>query len=260
MRVIPPTRSPLIQIIKMPTKGQLFILYLFCLSCVGRQQSDVPVEALKTNALIDSNKSIDTIFIKRQVSDGFYHAIYIDTSRTSPYYDRLADVEFDEDHLNVYNGSCDAIKAKNPDAFRRVSETELVEHWVPVYSYKSHYYVYAPADWGNVGRLTVNDSAFVYWQMDGPMPIPLSTVRRVDDGKTIIEMAEPSRTKLTIHQIDKDTGLSVFEFQRDDAPNEYRLYAPAENAKKFDIVVNYCNKGKQLEFDFDKIDVVGLIE
>lgn len=239
---------------------QLFILYLFCLSCAGRQASDMSVETLKTSALIDSNKSSDTIFIKREVADNFYHAIYIDTSRTSPYYDRLADGEFSEDDLNVYNGYCEAIMDNNPHAFRRVSETELAEHWVPVYSYKSYYYVYAPADWANVGRLTVNDSAFVYWQMDGPLPIPLSTARKVDDGKTIIEMAEPSTTKLTVHQIDTDTGLSVFEFQRDDAPNEYQLYLPAENARQFDIVVNYCNKGKQLEFDFDKINVVGLIE
>ncbi len=71
---------------------------------------------------------------------------------------------------------------------------------------------------------------------------------------------KPSNEKLTIHQIDSKTGLSVFESTNESEMYKYRLYIPIESAKKFDMIVNYCDNQKQMEFDFDQIDFEKLIK
>ncbi len=173
---------------------QLFILILILSSCSDKQTSNISTELVnedipessirvETDTLPETIIDNDTIFIKREITKDFYHAVYIDTTRASKYYDWLTDFEFDKYDLQAYKGNYKYVKEKNPETFKKVNSTEISENWIPVYSYNDHYYLYAPSDWGNAGRRIINDSAFVYWYMDGPLPVPLTSVRK-KEGQT----------------------------------------------------------------------------
>ncbi len=254
---------------------EIFILTLILSSCFSKQAKHVSTEITDSGepdssisegvdrldkVIIDN----DTIFLKREVTKHYYHAIFIDTTRDSKYYDRLTDFEFGTFDLQSYEGNYKYFKGQNPKAYKKVNSTEIPKNWIPVYLYKNHYYLYAPSDWGSARKRIINDSAFVYWYMDGPMPIPLTSVRKLEKDKYIIEMTdffnkEPTIRKLTIHQIEPKTGLSIFEFVDEPKKYKYQLYVPIESAKQFDMIVNYCDKQKQSEFNFDQIDFAQLL-
>lgn len=255
---------------------QLFILILVLYSCSNREDSGISTELAKQECTeltvrdkndISSEAAVndDTIFIKRELTKDFYHAIYLDTTRDSEYYDRLTDFEFNKYDLQTYSEHYRYVKENKPKTFEKVNLTKIPENWIPVYSYKGDYYLYSPSDWGSAGRRIINDSTFVYWYMDGPFPVPLVDVSEVEYGKIVLEMmklfnGKSFNEKLIIHQIDSKTGLSVFEFAEESESNKYQLYLPVESARKFDMVINYCDNQKQLEFDFDKIDFEELIK
>lgn len=253
----------------------LFILFLILSSCSGKQttinssnseikKSQVNPIQVEDDTSSEAKMDNDTIFIKREITDEYYHVIYIDTTRNSKYYDWLTEFEFNNYDLGAYKGNYQYLKEKYPETFNNVNALDIPENWIPVYSYKNRYYLYAPSDWGNAGKRIINDSAFVYWYMDGPLPVPLKSAQKVENGTIIIEMIElfndsPTEKTLTIHQIDPKTRLSVFEFTNEPENYKYQLYIPIESAKQFDMIVNYCKNQKQMELDFDPIDFEKLI-
>jgi len=250
------------------------ILLLIFFSCTNRQEKNQSFETKRQVEILPltdttNNSSYrklnDTIFIHREVSKDFYHAIYIDTNRHSKYYDWLTNFEFNKYDVQSYQESYEYLKEKFPKTYMKVNSTELPEDWIPVYLYKDNYYLYAPSDWGNAGKRIINDSAFVYWYMDGPLPIPLTSVKKEAQNKYILEISNLSKDslekqELTIFQIDPKTQLSVFKFSNKTGKTQYRLYIPKESASSFDMIVNYCENQKQLEFEFEEIDFKKLIK
>jgi hypothetical protein len=248
----------------------LFVILFFTWSCTGRQLDNHSVSSghdTATEARIDTafgleDKAVDTAFIYREVNTDYYHAIYIDTTRKSKFYDRLTEFEFDNNDLQSYRDNYQYVKGKLPNSYQR-QKVDIAEHWIPVYQHKSRYYLYAPSDWGNAGRRVINDSAFVYWYMDGPLPRPISNFRKISKTKYKLEIEvfnkSQKKRELTIYTMDPETQLSVFEFSDEPEQYRYQLYIPKENAKFFDMIVNYCDNQKQSEFVFDKIDFEKLI-
>jgi len=53
--------------------------------------------------------------------------------------------------------------------------------------------------------------------------------------------------------------MAVFEYSSPTG-NYHRLYIPAVNASNFDLIVNYCDNARQLEFVFDEIDYSRLLK
>ena len=244
---------------------------MFTWSCVGRQidsrslnsSKDTPEETVIDTALALEYKPGDTVFLHREITEDYYHAIYIDTTRQSKFYNRLTDFEFDKSDLQLYQGNYQYVKGKLPNSFKP-GKVDVPEHWIPVFHYKSNYYLYAPADWGNAGRRLINDSAFVYWYMDGPSPVPISNFKKLSENQYVLEIepfnSSEKKQQLKIYTIDSETQLSVFEFSDEPEQHRYQLYIPKENAKYFDMIVNYCDNQKQLEFKFDRIEFDKLIK
>src|SRR5687767_301611 len=54
---------------------------------------------------IKDNKGNDTIFVYKEVTKYYYHAIYIDTTKQSKYYRSLIDFEFDESDKQSYQSN-----------------------------------------------------------------------------------------------------------------------------------------------------------
>jgi hypothetical protein len=226
---------------------------------------DTLTETRIDTALALEYKTIDTIFIHREVTTDYYHAIYIDTTRKSKFYNWLTDFEFDKSDLQSYQGNYQYVKEKFPNSYKTVNMIDVAENWIPVFKYKSSYYLYAPSDWGNAGRRIINDSAFVYWYMDGPLPVPIRNFKKLARNKYKLEIEDlvnksEKKKQLIIYTIDSKTQLSVFEFSDEPEQYRYQLYIPRENTKYFDMIVNYCDNQKQFEFEFDKIDFDKLIK
>jgi hypothetical protein len=206
----------------------------------------------------------DKIVLHLDTAPSYYHVIYIDTSRHSKYYDRLSDFKFSEYDNRNYLENYLYLNKKQPNCFRKTNNTDLCEEWLPVYMYKDNFYVYAPSGWGNARRRIINDSAFVYWYMDGPMPFPIISITK-DKNLYSLEVlsiyeSEPSSFILNIYRIDPKTKLSVFEYPERAEEFRYQLFIPKQSIYEYNMIVNYCEKQKQREFKFDDVDYLGLIK
>ncbi len=253
---------------------QILIPLLLICMCAGKQ-----VAAISTSGKIDNNQTArvantfsgdinkaDTIIIHKEITNDYRHIIYIDQSHDSQEYKWLVDFQFNEDNRSTYEVNYEYFKKEKAASFKKQKSVGLPKHWLPVYSYKNAYYLYAPSDWGNAGRRIVNDSAFVYWYMDGPYPVPLQSVNKVNKYKYVLSIADhlhndnDSITTLTLHIIDPKSKLTIFEFSNASGNSHYQLYIPVENADKFDMIINHCNNQKQMEYNFEKVDYVKLLK
>lgn len=248
---------------------QILIIFLFLSSCTEESTGKLSNESASQDhiatvdsipdSVLEKDNDGDTIFIKRELTSEYYHAIFIDTKRESKFYDWLTNFEFDKGDQEVYNDNYQYVIQKTSKSILTVNLPKIPKNWIPVYTYQEQYYLYAPSDWGNAGKRMINDSAFVFWYMDGPMPFPLTSIKHEENGSLSLEMFEPfqgelTTKRITIHTIDPNNGLSLFEYMNEPEEYRFRLYVPVENAKQFDMIVNYCNNRKQLEFEFDDID------
>lgn len=209
----------------------------------------------------------DTGFLYRVQRDTpypFYHAIYIEKNRQSNYYKLLQDFRFSKDEQQNYR---EAMK-QNSSHITRKHKSGLPEKWVPLYLYKGRYYVYAPSEWGGLCRRMLNDSTLIFWFMDGPMPYFLRSVIKTGENRYtvlsrdyIIGQEGFLRPEvLNIYIIDPKNKIAVWEYKSRKEKNwQYELVVPRENIPRFDMIVNYCNTDKQMEFDFDRIDFKALL-
>jgi len=210
-------------------------------------------------------KSGDTTFILRGKTKHYYHAIYIEKNRESTFYQQLTDFTFDKWDIESFKGNYEAIKKMYSNPYKVFKHPALPTEWLPLYSYKGTYYLYAPSDWGYAGRRIITDSTLVYWDMDGPSPMPLTTFQKNNDKKYSLTHFQPYNTdgntnQIIIHIIDSKNKIAVWEFTNEAKDYQYQLYVPKENAKNFDMINNYCDYMKQMEFKFDTIDYKKLIK
>jgi hypothetical protein len=242
----------------------ILLVCLFSYSCVQTNDKDITtnidtIASLEIDTMPINHPVIDTVFIYRKVTRDYYHAIYIDTIRTSKYYTYLKNFNFDKYAKESYQSAYQYKKELYVQQRKNEKSIDLPKNWLPIYQYKNEYYLYAPSDWGNAHRCLINDSSFVNWDMEGPVPYPLKSFTRIAKNKYKLEFLHKQNnhvasTKLIIHVIEPVTNLSVFEFLQEAEQPHYELYVPAEHAEKFNLIVNYCNNQKQIEFNFDKID------
>jgi hypothetical protein len=256
----------------------IILLLVAFFSCNNKENSSEPVDikdevnTIPSETMNDTPYVIelkdtvlnDTTFIHRKITNEFYHAIYIDTSQNSKDYNWITNFDFRESESETYNNYYSSHKKEHNDD-RSLKKSNLLGGWLPVYQYKEKYYLYAPSEGGAIGRRIINDSAFVYWYMDGPLPLSLTSIKKKGKGHYILKMDDfvfekEKKETLEIYQIDPKTRLSVFFFPEEIERYRYQLYVPKENAHYFDMVVNYCNSQKQLELEFDKIDFQALLK
>lgn len=92
------------------------------------------------------------------------------------------------------------------------------------------------------------------------------TYKKVDEKTFSLSLTSIDRPKrkLTIHIIDKQKGIAIFEELYDDRGKyrgkQYYLMIDATKIKLLPIIVNYCQTQKQMEFDFDEPDFKKLLQ
>lgn len=255
---------------------RLFIILLLATSCTGGQSNksvvDTPTDSLQVNLAYSSdnsltveNKSADKTFISIAAGIGYYHAVYIDRNKNSEHRKMLTDFSFHEEDNKTYLSVKSSIEEKIPGSFNEQKMFDLPQNWLPLYQYKDKYYLYAPSDWGNAHRCIINSREFISWYMEGPYPFPFSSVKKLSNHQYILTVLNPFEsisfsTQIIIHIIDPATKLAVFEYTDWEDDYRYQLYVSVDHADSFDLVVNYCEDQKVMEFDFDKIDYAKLIK
>ncbi len=205
----------------------------------------------------------DTSFIYRKVTNDVYHGIYIDHKKKSENYNRLINFNFAKRQQKTYDNLSKKVNSKK--TLKSNSNLGLPRNWLPLYMYENNFYLYAPCDWGTAGRRIITDQEFIYWNMMGPHPVQIISVKKTSEKefKLITRHLNPKKkntTQILIHIVNLDTKLAVFEFPDRKINYRYELYIPVESADKYSLIVNDCRSRKQLEYKSDNIDYVELLK
>lgn len=206
--------------------------------------------------ILPAQTNNDTTFILRETSP-YYHAIYIEQNKSSVYYDLLTEFNFSHEDSLSYKQSIDYITGKQKTVFTKQKiASSLPRQWCELNSYKENFYLYAPSDRGNNPNLIISDTTIVQYTMDGPYASIISNYRKIDANT--FEFLQTNITggtdTLTIHIIDPEKQLAVFDNHSKNSKYRYRLMVGAAKAWEFPIIVNYCRDARQREFRFDEID------
>jgi hypothetical protein len=205
----------------------------------------------------------DTVFLFREHTPELYHAIYIEKDRSSSHYGWMTDFGWDEDSQTAYDQGLEYFIARSKLKYRP-KPTGLPRNWLPLFLHDGRFVLYAPSDRGNARKRIINDSAFVFWYMDGPTPAPIMGVDSLDARTRelkLMHLADPSQhpDRLVIHLLDTIPLMAVFEFVNEPLDDRYCLYTPVESAADFDMVVNYSHT-KRLDYAFEPIDYAWLLK
>lgn len=194
----------------------------------------------------------DTTFILRETVNGAYHAIFIDSNKNSKYYNRIAAFGLNRSDSDLYSASVKYLNEKYPGKFKKVS-FELPRQWVPLHYYKGKYYLYSPNDYMSNYLAGISDTTYIDYTGEGPVANRINSVTQVDSNTyefSVTAWTQPDR-KITIHILDKETGLAVFDDANavmDNTSHGYSVMVPVENIRQFSIIVNYSTQ-KFMEFD-----------
>ncbi|QJD97248.1 hypothetical protein HH214_15910 [Mucilaginibacter robiniae] len=239
------------------------LVLLLLASCTTDPKQNESYTAKVIQTSIQRKAVSDTTFLYREVTPEYYHKVYIERNRQSEVYKRLLDFRPNDDERKYYQECCKKLRQITNVPSQQFKLIGLPKEWLPLYRYHGKYYVYAPSEWGGLERKTITDSTMVYWFMDGPSPEPLLGARKLSSNTYYLKIhtsgASNLPAKLTIHIIDAKNKIAVWEDQSASIANRYNLYVPRENARNFDMVVNYCKEQRTDEFEFDKVDYTALL-
>lgn len=247
--------------------GKVFLtIFFYLFSCINTQLSETLLKAgeyaysgeLK-DTLVRVKKANDTVFILQEPTRYCYHKVFIEKNRKSEYYNRLTDFKFDKYDIEALEINYLALKEKYPGNLKKHNTFGLSREWLRLHKYRNKFYLYAPSDWGNAGRRVITDSALIYWYMDGPYMEQLEKIERISAEKYKLTSrnfyeSDTSFHSLIIHMIDNINKIAVWEYPERSGKFRYELFIAKEKAKNFEMVVNYCDRSKVAEFDFDSIN------
>ncbi len=202
----------------------------------------------------------DTTFLKPRNQEG--HAIYIDPSPDSEYYEKIADISYTLSNKD-YKESMERLNIhKKP--FNQIDLTGIPRNWCALELYKGKYYVYAPSEWSYT-RVSLNDSTVIQQDMERSISL-LDATSKIDKNSYKffrIKDYTSQRNSFTIHIIDVERGIAVFENLYSNPFGKlfpFKLMVDINKIKEFPIVVNYSPQHRELEFVFDEPDFKELLK
>ncbi len=213
----------------------------------------------------------DTIFLFRKLSAQNYNAIFIERNRESRIYKKWTNLKFDKKDSEEFFMYCKNLKERNL-ILRRFNIQNLLSEWLQLHEYKGKYYLYVPCDGMYRQDLILTDSLLIQYGMMGPIPSIIDSFVKIRQSRFKIVLSDSAvwdglfLKEVNIHFIDLSQKIAVWKFtyqyfnnSKVVLENQFRLYVMKENAKKFDMIVNFSKFRKEREFEFDSIDFRKLI-
>ena len=199
----------------------------------------------------------DTTFLLKELD----HSIFIDYSRKSKFYDYISDFKFGKYDSDSYNYSLKFLIDKRIKLTKN-NVADFPKKWIILKYYKNNFYTYYPSDFYSHFKVTITDTAFIDYGGEGPIANKILTYKKVDAKTFLFSLTgvERPKRKLTIHIIDRQKGVAIFEDLYDNKDRQYYLMIDATKIKKLPIIVNYCKTQKRMEFDFEKPDFEKLLK
>lgn len=203
---------------------------------------------------------IDTLFLKRnfyQFGDSsfkytVYHAIYID-SNYSEKLKSIIDQYFDQIDSSSYKES---LKQFHHNSFKKFPiKKQFPKRWIELFQYHNEFYTYHPSDFGNLYKFQLTDSTTIEYNIEPG----ISFIRKANIDPNQINLRLENfwkANKLNIHFIDTTQGLAIFTFgpTKLNPKTEKKLMVCTDKMHLFKTIINYCEKEKTDEFEFEIID------
>jgi hypothetical protein len=210
----------------------------------------VLVLLMRLTAFAQTTIPPDTTFLERDTANGNYQAIFIDTAKSSLYYDYINTFKFDEIDSASYQPSVDCLK---PFSYINNDIFGLPKRWLSLNIYKGNYYLYSPSDYMNNYRAAITDSTYIGYNNQGPQAEKIKAITKTNEKTCRLELSacDQSAAELFIHIIDPQRGIAVFEFPYAPIADRFILMVDAAKAKEFPIIVNYGTV-KFAEFKFEQ--------
>lgn len=214
----------------------------------------------------------DTIFLFRKLSGKNYNAIFIERNRESKIYKKWSNLKFNKGDSEEFFKYYKNLKERNL-TIQRFNTQNLNSEWLQLHEYKGKYYLYAPCDGMYRQDMVLTDSLIIHYGMMGPLPFIIDSLKKIRQSRFKIVLSDSAvwddlfLKEVNIYYLDLSQKIAVwkltFQYYNDNKvvlKNEFRLYVKKENAKKYDMIVNYSKFRKEREFEFDSIDFGKLID
>jgi hypothetical protein len=195
----------------------------------------------------------DTVFFEREIFDGVYHAIFIDTNKDSKYYNQINNFEFGEFDQQSYNQSLFYFK-ENKSVFNKFKVGEIPTEWVVLKNYKGNLYNYYPSDFMSHFQIKLTDSTVILYTGEGPLANKIDSFEKISNNKYKFRVSGiyTGFSTLIFHIIDVKKGIAVIENQLESNSSNYCLMIDSNKSNTLPIIVNYCETRKWREFNFEQ--------
>lgn len=201
-------------------------------------------------------KTADTTFLLKEPQ----HSIFINTSKTSRFYERISDFRFDKSDKESYEYSLQYLKHKGLK-LTKTNINDVPKKWIVLKYYRNKFYTYHPSDFYSHFKVSITDTAFITYGGEGPMANKIISYKKIDDKTFLFSLTGVERPKknLIIHIIDKQKGIAIFEDFYNAKEKQYYLMIDAAKIRQLPIIVNYCETQKHMEVDFEEPNYKRLI-
>jgi len=227
------------------------VLALFLANCnrfftkVDLNESNLPNPTYLPDSMILQHKNI----------------IFTDLSKKSKYYNRIKDsfsfYEFDELLYNYYGFD----KIKNINSQNNFDKLNLNKTWIKLYNKNDKYYLYYNCN-GGFEQTFLCDSFFFTTGYDSGFLKNIKSIEEIEKNKKYrinfeeeLSYESVFEKSIDLEIIDKKTMATIFTINLNEFSFDIGLYIPVENAKKYNLIVNYCPNQLDLEYDFDSIPI-----
>lgn len=191
----------------------------------------------------------DTTFLLKEKRRIGYHTVFIDTNPKSAFYRTITDFSFISDDAKRYASSLEFFKGQK---LTRFTNRKFPRKWIELYQYKGKFYVYYPSDFYFEYKIRITDSTYIIHTGEGPVANKIISFSKVDSSTYRFRLTGQygRNRKLTVHIIDPQKGIAVFEENVDGQGKNYFLMIAADKARNLPLIVNYSRAQKEEEFNF----------
>jgi hypothetical protein len=215
---------------------------------------------LSSNIAYAQTAKKDTVFLLKEKRGNGYHTIFIDRDPRSEFYKPIADFRFTDDQERTYAHYLEYFKGQR---LPRFTNRKFPRKWILIHQYKNKFYAYYPSDFINHYQVRITDSTYIdYLGGEGPVANKIKSFSMVDSSTYCFRLTgelEQDRN-LTVHIVDPQRGIAVFEEKVTGQKQRYFLMVAANKVRGLPVIVNYCRVQKEEEYDFKKPDYKKLLE